>query len=68
MAAMEQTDDGSGGRAATFTLCSFWLVFALAEIGEHRRADDLCEKVPPRGRPGSHGPATMALGTMPILN
>ena len=29
----------------TFTICSFWLVSALSEIGEHRRARDLCERV-----------------------
>jgi GH15 family glucan-1,4-alpha-glucosidase len=42
---VEQTDDGLSGREGTFTICSFWLVSALAEIGEHRRAHDLCEKV-----------------------
>jgi GH15 family glucan-1,4-alpha-glucosidase len=41
----EQTDDGLPGEEGTFTICSFWLVSALAEIGEHRRARDLCEKV-----------------------
>src|SRR5215213_7198831 len=29
----------------TFAICSFWLVSALAEIGEHRRARVLCEKM-----------------------
>ena len=42
---VEETDDGLSGREGTFTICSFWLVSALAEIGEHRRARDLCEKV-----------------------
>ena len=42
---VDQTDDGFTGREATFTICSFWLVSALAEIGEQRRAHDLCEKV-----------------------
>jgi len=41
----EETDDGLSGEEGTFTICSFWLVSALAEIGEHRRARDLCEKV-----------------------
>jgi GH15 family glucan-1,4-alpha-glucosidase len=41
----EQTDDGFSGQEGTFTICSFWLVSALAEIGEYRRARDLCEKV-----------------------
>ena len=42
---ISQTDDGLAGEEGTFTICSFWLVSALAEIGEHRRARDLCEKV-----------------------
>ena len=28
----------------TFTICSFWLVSALSEMGEHRLAE-LCEKL-----------------------
>ncbi len=40
-----RTDDGLNDDEGTFTICSFWLVSALAEIGEHRRARDLCEKV-----------------------
>jgi GH15 family glucan-1,4-alpha-glucosidase len=40
-----ETDDGLSGEEGTFTICSFWLVSALSEIGEHRRARDLCEKV-----------------------
>ena len=42
---LEETDDGLPGSEGSFTICSFWLVSALAEIGEHRRARDLCEKV-----------------------
>jgi GH15 family glucan-1,4-alpha-glucosidase len=42
---VEATDDGLTGEEGTFTICSFWLVSALAEIGEQRRARDLCEKV-----------------------
>jgi hypothetical protein len=33
-----------GRRGGTFTICSFWLVSALALIGEHGRARSLCEK------------------------
>jgi alpha,alpha-trehalase len=40
-----ETDDGLAGEEGTFTICSFWLVSALSEIGEHHRARDLCEKV-----------------------
>src|ERR1035437_10267938 len=40
-----QTDDGLSGEEGTFTICSFWLVSALAEIGEHQRARDVCEKI-----------------------
>jgi alpha,alpha-trehalase len=41
----DDTDDGLSGEEGTFTICSFWLVAALAEIGEHRRARDLCERI-----------------------
>jgi alpha,alpha-trehalase len=42
---VDETDDGLSGEEGTFTICSFWLVSALSEIGEHRRARDLCEKI-----------------------
>ncbi len=42
---VDETDDGLSGEEGTFTICSFWLVSALAEIGEHQRARDVCEKV-----------------------
>ncbi|MGI9008053.1 MAG: glycoside hydrolase family 15 protein [Streptosporangiaceae bacterium] len=42
---VDQTDDGLAGEEGTFTICSFWLVSALCEIGEHDRARDLCEKL-----------------------
>lgn len=41
----EQTDDGLSGAEGTFTICSFWLVSALVEIGETVRARRLCEKL-----------------------
>jgi len=41
----EDTDDGLSGEEGTFTICSFWLVSALVEIGEIPRAHDLCEKL-----------------------
>ena len=41
----EETDDGLHGEEGTFTICSFWLVSALAEIGEVVRARQLCEKM-----------------------
>jgi GH15 family glucan-1,4-alpha-glucosidase len=41
----ETTHDGLGGREGTFTICSFWLVSALVEIGELQRARALCEKL-----------------------
>jgi GH15 family glucan-1,4-alpha-glucosidase len=40
-----ETDDGLSGEEGTFTICSFWLVSALAEIGEVARARELCEKL-----------------------
>ena len=42
---VEQTDDGLSGEEGTFTICSFWLVSALVEIGELPRARALCEKL-----------------------
>jgi alpha,alpha-trehalase len=42
---VEETDDGLSGEEGTFAICSFWLVSALAEIGEHKRARELCEKM-----------------------
>ena len=42
---VEETDDGLSGEEGTFAICSFWLVSALAEIGEHERARTLCEKM-----------------------
>ena len=42
---VEETDDGLDGEEGTFTICSFWLVSALAEIGELERARTLCEKL-----------------------
>jgi alpha,alpha-trehalase len=40
-----QTDDGFASEEGTFTICSFWLVSALVEIGELERARGLCEKL-----------------------
>jgi alpha,alpha-trehalase len=40
-----ETDDGLEGEEGTFTICSFWLVSALVEIGEVDRARDLCGKL-----------------------
>jgi alpha,alpha-trehalase len=42
---VEETDDGFAGEEGTFTICSFWLVSALVEIGELDRARGLCEKL-----------------------
>ncbi len=41
----EETDDGLSGREGTFLICSFWLVSALAVIGELQRARDLMERL-----------------------
>jgi len=40
-----ETDDGMSGKEGTFVICSFWLVSALAIIGEMERARDLMEKL-----------------------
>jgi GH15 family glucan-1,4-alpha-glucosidase len=42
---VEETDDGLAGEEGTFTICSFWLVSALVEIGEDQRAHALCERL-----------------------
>jgi GH15 family glucan-1,4-alpha-glucosidase len=42
---VEETDDGFSGEEGTFTICSFWLVSALCEIGEVERARSLCAKL-----------------------
>jgi GH15 family glucan-1,4-alpha-glucosidase len=41
----DETDDGLHGREGTFSICSFWLVSALVEIGEVDSARDLCERL-----------------------
>ena len=42
---VEETDDGLHGKEGTFLICSFWLVSALSEIGERKRARQLCERL-----------------------
>jgi GH15 family glucan-1,4-alpha-glucosidase len=41
----EETDDGLHGTEGTFLICSFWLVSALAVVGEIQRARDLMERL-----------------------
>jgi GH15 family glucan-1,4-alpha-glucosidase len=41
----DETDDGLSGKEGTFTICSFWMVSALVEIGELERARRLCERL-----------------------
>ena len=43
---MEATDDGLSGEEGTFTICSFWLVSALAEIGETGPGSDAVREAP----------------------
>jgi GH15 family glucan-1,4-alpha-glucosidase len=40
-----ETDDGLSGKEGTFLICSFWLVSALAVVGEDQRARDLMERL-----------------------
>jgi GH15 family glucan-1,4-alpha-glucosidase len=40
-----ETDDGLSGKEGTFLICSFWLVSALAIVGEMQRARDLMERL-----------------------
>ena len=41
----DETDDGLSGKEGSFLICSFWLVSALAVIGEHQRARDLMDRL-----------------------
>jgi len=41
----DETDDGLAGKEGTFLICSFWLVSALAIVGERRQATDLLERL-----------------------
>jgi alpha,alpha-trehalase len=41
----DETDDGLAGKEGTFLICSFWLVSALAIVGELQRARDLMERL-----------------------
>jgi GH15 family glucan-1,4-alpha-glucosidase len=42
---VQETDDGLRGEEGTFLICSFWMVSALSEIGEQKRARALCERL-----------------------
>jgi alpha,alpha-trehalase len=41
----DETDDGLSGKEGSFLICSFWLVSALAVVGERQRAHDLMERL-----------------------
>jgi GH15 family glucan-1,4-alpha-glucosidase len=41
----DETDDGLSGKEGTFLICSFWLVSALAVVGDQDRARDLMERL-----------------------
>src|SRR6185437_1875516 len=41
----DETDDGLSGKEGTFLICSFWLVSALATVGEMQQARDLMERL-----------------------
>ena len=41
----EETDDGLSGEEGSFVICSFWLVSALAIVGELQRASDLMQRL-----------------------
>jgi GH15 family glucan-1,4-alpha-glucosidase len=40
-----ETDDGLSGKEGSFLICSFWLVSALAMVGEQQRARDLMDRL-----------------------
>ena len=41
----DETDDGLSGKEGSFLICSFWLVTALAIVGDLQRARDLMERL-----------------------
>ncbi|NUR08802.1 MAG: glycoside hydrolase family 15 protein [Nocardioidaceae bacterium] len=41
----DQTDDGMAGKEGTFLICSFWLVSALAIVGDMEKATSLMERL-----------------------
>ena len=41
----DETDDGLSGKEGSFVICSFWLVSALAIVGETRRARELMARL-----------------------
>jgi GH15 family glucan-1,4-alpha-glucosidase len=41
----DETDDGLSGKEGTFLICSFWLVSALAIVGEQQAARDLMARL-----------------------
>ena len=41
----DETDDGLSGKEGSFLICSFWLVSALAIVGDHQGARDLMERL-----------------------
>ena len=41
----DETDDGLSGKEGTFLICSFWLVSALAIVGDLQSARDLMERL-----------------------
>jgi GH15 family glucan-1,4-alpha-glucosidase len=47
----DETDDGLSGKEGTFLICSFWLVSALAIVGELQMARDLMERLLRVGSP-----------------
>jgi alpha,alpha-trehalase len=42
---VDETDDGFSGKEGTFAICTFWLVSALSEIGDSKRAAQLLDKM-----------------------
>jgi GH15 family glucan-1,4-alpha-glucosidase len=47
----DETDDGLSGKEGTFLICSFWLVSALAIVGEKARARTMMDRLLRIGSP-----------------
>ena len=77
----DETDDGMSGKEGTFLICSFWLVSALAVVGELTRArrpygtaaegrvaaGSLCRGVRGRVRPGTSGNFPQAFSHLAMI-
>ena len=60
---VEETDDGFTGEEGTFTICSFWLVSALCEIGEFQQGPQAVRQAALLRRPAASSTARRSTRT-----